>query len=115
MFIHSFSAHGGKLEGIQVLRAVAAWLVVFHHFHQAFNQFDRSTSWGRVLTECGDYAVYVFFVISGFVIHYSLSAQPRSGWVFLESRLRRIVPAYWVATLIFSAVIFFIFPPPTGA
>lgn len=96
----------GRFEIIQVLRAYAAWLVVVHHFHQIFNHADRSTAWGRALAECGHYAVYVFFVISGFIIHHALTSKPRTGFDFLVGRIKRIGPPYWIATVVFTLLLF---------
>ncbi len=104
--VHTGVVPGRRIESIQVLRAYAAWLVVFHHFHQIINGFDRSTAWGRVWSECGDYAVYVFFIISGLIIHHTLQQSSSSAWTFLRRRLLRIALPYWVATALFTLVLF---------
>ena len=55
--------------------------------------------------EHGDYGVDLFFVISGFIIMLT-AAQRESEWrLFLRRRLERIVPMYWLATLIMFALL----------
>ena len=88
-----------KLVSLQILRALAAWLVVLHHYHQFFHNMDESVGLWRFSSAVGTYAVFVFFVISGFIMHRSLSERPVSAARFIARRLERIVPAYWVATL----------------
>lgn len=86
--------------GLQVLRAVAALAVVL--YHATVFVFMRL----RVpapIWRCGSNGVDLFFVLSGFVI--VLSTQrlqgTRDGWkIFAERRITRIVPLYWLATLI---------------
>lgn len=88
-----------KLLSLQILRAVAAWLVVLHHYHQFFHNMDDSPGLWHFAGAVGTYAVFVFFVISGFIMQRSLAQRPVSALSFLARRVERIVPAYWVATL----------------
>ncbi|MGI6245112.1 MAG: acyltransferase family protein [Pseudochelatococcus sp.] len=92
---------------VQVLRAVAAVFVVFHHAQFDALHFagpggfapDRSLPW-----EAG---VDIFFVISGFIIVHSsrrLFAAPGAARTFLTRRLIRVVPLYWLATAAFLAI-----------
>ena len=89
------------VEGIQVLRAVAALLVVMHH---ARHSVPGSEGW----PDFGAAGVDIFFVISGFVMalttHGSApfsSATERiaASSSFMRKRLARIVPLYWLALL----------------
>src|SRR5262249_762899 len=93
--------HGGttSLVAIQVLRAIAALLVLVEH---ASNESLRKI--GSSLIANGPFGVDIFFVISGFVMVYSserLFGQPRAPAKFLSRRIARIVPVYWVATSVF--------------
>jgi exopolysaccharide production protein ExoZ len=87
-----------SLNGIQVLRATAALLVVLHHTLQASGGEiapPKSPYW---FTTFGAAGVDIFFVISGFIMFYVSfptgrpSVTPAS---FLLKRITRIYPFYW--------------------
>lgn len=85
--------------GIQYLRAIAALMVVFHHSRNFFG------SYGHELTNVGTAGVDIFFVISGFVMAHSTRNFDINGRFalqasrFLQNRIVRIVPLYWLALL----------------
>jgi peptidoglycan/LPS O-acetylase OafA/YrhL len=87
---------------IQALRAVAAIAVAVCHFSQVallINGRANDPIPGFQLAA----GVDLFFVISGFIMVYSaepLFAAPGGARKFLTHRLARIVPLYWVTTLI---------------
>ncbi|MEO6283912.1 MAG: acyltransferase [Dyadobacter sp.] len=81
------------LNSIQILRAIAALLVVFAHFE-------------FVKPAVGSFGVDIFFIISGFIMAYIIDKNPDA---FLYRRLVRIVPIYWFMTLL--TVVLFIFKP----
>jgi exopolysaccharide production protein ExoZ len=74
------------ISNLQALRGLAALAVVFYHTAFTFN--------GGVHTDFQ--AVSVFFVISGFIMTYITRADADH---FLQQRLVRIVPLYWLCTL----------------
>ena len=76
------------LFNIQVLRAIAALLVV--HAHAA-----GPTGLGLRWVGGAD-GVDLFFVISGFIIAYVAALDPSQ---FMTRRLIRIVPIYWTSTI----------------
>ncbi|GJD36514.1 acyltransferase family protein [Methylobacterium aerolatum] len=98
------------LVPIQILRAVAALMVVWHH---ARHEVDLMAARGA-----GDAlapgtllpwwaGVDLFFVISGFVIVHasrSLAGRPGGRWRFLSHRIARVVPLYWLATLLYGGL-----------
>ncbi len=92
-----------RLRHIDALRAIAALLVVWLHVSDAFVQFDTSGNnhWLHALAQSidvGRIGVVVFFLISGFVIPFSIHpdrAAPVGS--FLIKRLFRIYPAYWLS------------------
>ncbi len=98
--------------GIHALRAIAATMVVVEH--AGFVAKDYSTLkaitiiphfyWGRI-------GVIVFFAISGFVI--ALQRTKPVG-TFIQHRLLRIYPSYWLALLI-SAIAFALVGLPVNA
>ncbi len=96
---------GGQIRSIQALRALAALFVVAFHstvlWHDKFSH--RAMPW-----ENGNAGVDIFFVISGFIMVVSSRRLLRQadGWrQFMQLRLIRIVPLYWLATLLKLAMI----------
>ena len=95
-----------KLSNIQVLRAIAAAMVVYIH---ALITFDAKVgpigSSGFVAEDVGDLGVKLFFVISGFIIFNSSIRLPSglgSAIYFMVKRCIRILPLYWLATTIYG-------------
>ncbi|MFT4025269.1 MAG: acyltransferase [Novosphingobium sp.] len=79
-----------RLTSIQALRAIAAIVVVAFHALQS----------DVPLLRFGDRGVDLFFVISGFImVHVTRSASIGVGR-FVADRVIRIVPMYWLATLV---------------
>jgi len=82
---------------IQVLRAVAALMVVLHHATILLGlQNHTGANWVN-----GGAGVDIFFVISGFVMTVSsapLLASKHPARTFLARRLERILPMYWLVT-----------------
>ena len=92
----------GTVWNIQILRFVAAAMVLFAHLNTELAKFPAMA---------GDYVrfepvwlpggVDIFFVISGFIMYYiSSEAFGRSGASsdFMRRRLVRLVPPYWFFT-----------------
>ncbi len=96
-----------RIEAADALRGICALAVVIYHYairydalvgfagtpNPAFD-LDRSVE----LRHWGMFPVYVFFVISGFVISMTLSRVNTVGQ-FALARFSRIYPAYWVAVI----------------
>lgn len=82
---------------IQYLRAVAALLVVFFHAvitpKFASQAPNASDAFGAV-------GVDIFFVISGFVMSYTMIRAPLAPSEFILKRIIRIAPAYWIVTIL---------------
>ena len=90
---------------VQVLRGLAASLVVLHHY--LASQIERGAEVGRWLENVGASGVDIFFVISGFIMMMTTSSthkDPAAG-DFLWRRLVRIVPLYWALTIIAYAMV----------
>jgi exopolysaccharide production protein ExoZ len=90
---------GDTLPGIQILRAVAALLIVFHHADWLVKSNIAVVSWPRF----GAAGVDLFFVVSGFIICLTTS-RSHDPALFMQKRIARIVPLYWSATLLTFAV-----------
>jgi peptidoglycan/LPS O-acetylase OafA/YrhL len=94
---------------IQALRAVAALLVVTYHAFDMWSARVDSAVAGAGWTN-GAAGVDIFFVISGFVMVVSsqrLQLQPGAGRIFIQHRIVRIVPLYWLLTTAKLLVVFF--------
>ena len=72
------------IKNLQVLRALAALLVVF--FHCDFLNL-----------KIGQFGVDIFFVISGFIISFILNKEQEN---FLVKRLIRVIPMYYLFTIL---------------
>ena len=76
-----------KINNLQVLRAFAALAVVFFHTGFVFKPLDP----------VGSFGVDVFFVLSGYIMARICEKNPQ---FFLRRRLIRIVPPYWMLTIL---------------
>jgi exopolysaccharide production protein ExoZ len=86
------------LNNLQVLRALAACLVVLTHTVSLNKPLLRPwLTWGEA-------GVDLFFVISGFVMVYTTADKSVTPHKFALNRIVRIVPMYWGLTLAVFAV-----------
>ncbi|GAA0536512.1 exopolysaccharide production protein ExoZ [Rhizomicrobium palustre] len=90
------SAQPIKNANIQVLRAVAALGVVFHHSMHALE--DSAPGHFQWNWSFGAYGVEIFFVISGYIMMMVTSAKEKTAGSFLTARLIRILPLYYLLT-----------------
>ncbi|MFK0312559.1 acyltransferase family protein [Pseudomonas sp. NPDC090233] len=95
------------LNSIQILRAIAAWIVVLHHYLQVTYSTMPTDPISTALHRYGAIGVDLFFVISGFVIYLSASKQIVTPVTFAKHRIARIVPAYWIFTIITMALLIY--------
>ena len=98
-----------KLHTIQLLRFMAALSVVVAHAVSA-----AAASFGDPTPLRADFlgavGVSMFFIVSGFIMIHSTRGrfgQPGAVATFLQKRTIRIVPIYWVATLVALAGVVF--------
>lgn len=95
------------LNSIQTLRALAAWLVVFHHYMQVAHNFELTDTISVSLFKYGSIGVDLFFVISGFVIYLSASGKTQTPTTFAMHRIARIAPAYWLFSFVTAVVLIY--------
>jgi exopolysaccharide production protein ExoZ len=88
------------IRPIQYLRGIAAMMVVWHH---AISQIDGTKGFIPA-PEFGKYGVDLFFVISGFIMLVTTWDKPITPSEFVRHRIRRIVPLYWMATLLMITI-----------
>lgn len=91
-----------KIHFLQAMRAIAAFLVVSDHALLQITDNRPENRISHLAWALGDAGVYVFFVISGFIMvhicweNFGRRSAPAD---FLWRRVVRIVPLYWLATL----------------
>ncbi|MBX9397107.1 acyltransferase [Streptomyces sp. TRM72054] len=103
-------AAGGRLRALDGLRLLAALMVAGYHYGGRGGYVTEA--WGsspkfqfptlHTLLSYGCLGVQIFFVISGFVI--CMSGWGRSLRSYFASRVARLLPAYWVAVVLVTAV-----------
>src|SRR3984893_1192692 len=94
---------GSRLAWLDVLRGLAALAVVFDHVSYQVLQHVRHVIYQWF--DLGNYGVFVFFIISGYIVPASLERKGsvRTFWV---SRLFRLYPLYLLAVGIAVAFYF---------
>ncbi|MEU6732019.1 acyltransferase [Streptomyces physcomitrii] len=102
--------HPPRLRALDGLRLVAALMVAFYHY--GGRDGEISEAWGtssrlqfptaHEFFAYGCLGVQIFFVISGFVICMSGWGRPLRS--FFASRASRLLPAYWAAIILVTAV-----------
>lgn len=88
---------------IQILRAIAALLVIVAHSGlMLFPSHDRREFLPVLLGDLGNIGVAIFFAISGYImLHTNMTGfgQRTVPLKFLLHRFLRVTPIYWIATL----------------
>lgn len=91
-----------RLPNIQILRAVAAMMIVVHHCGIETSRLAEKIGQGRLFNEDPWGAgVPIFFAISGFIMVVTTAhafGSPRAAVDFMRRRIIRIVPLYWLVT-----------------
>lgn len=97
-----------KLNNLQVLRAIAAYLVLLAHIEDVEKKYGEARILGT-WTNAGDWGVDLFFVLSGFVMvmvsRDTLGSVTDAG-KFLWSRATRIYPIWWLCLTALIAIWF---------
>lgn len=88
---------------IQALRALAAMLVVLYHLGPHYQHAGGSSDFLISFAQWGFFGVDIFFVISGFVISYTVFPRERNARAaarYWRHRLSRIYLGYWPFALL---------------
>jgi len=94
-----------KIDALQILRALAAILVVINHLWG-----DSNTNFAQRygLKYMGDFGVDAFFILSGFIMCYKTREDSRLGVStaidFMKRRIERIYPIYLLVLLPFIVI-----------
>lgn len=107
-----------RLLALQGLRAIAAGMVVFAHAFSTYSEKIGAIEGGGIGFSFGSFGVKLFFCISGFIIYTSsksLVSGPAAMRLFVKKRVIRVVPIYWMVTLIYAAKLTLQGLPPSAA
>lgn len=106
----NFGARGTRLAGIEALRGIAASLVVCQHASEILGSSPVVTG-GRGISsivnflDFGRIGVICFFLISGYVIPFSLRQEEQGAILkFAVKRFFRLYPAYWLSLIVGTAL-----------
>ena len=84
------------INSLQAGRFFAAFAVVLHHSVISVTALvDAPPQWVQDILIHGYLGVDFFFVLSGFIIHYTMHIAPRPAGRFALERLKRIFLPYW--------------------
>jgi peptidoglycan/LPS O-acetylase OafA/YrhL len=104
-------------KGLSEIRAIAALFVLFHHLelykHRDFISSIYDTPLKYFISHLGKNGVYIFFVLSGFLITYLLLTEKKTKKKidikkFYFRRILRIWPLYYLIVLISFTIIPFL-------
>lgn len=89
-----------QIDGLQILRAIAVMLVAWLHADEKMVRFA-----GHHIPDLGVFGVDIFFVISGFILCSIVMRERQAPGLsvmgrFLQRRLIRIYPVYWIFALV---------------
>lgn len=90
-----------RIAWLDVLRGLAILLVVLYHFSSRYNDLHPAHAYavGVPRVSFGWLGVELFFMISGFIIYFTIQRKATAN-EFLISRFARIVPPFWVAIVV---------------
>jgi peptidoglycan/LPS O-acetylase OafA/YrhL len=98
-----------RFKGIDGLRAIAAVAVVMTHCAVYTNNVDGGV-FDLVWLRVGQFALAIFFAISGFLLYRPFVAAQLDGkphqrmGAYARRRVLRVVPAYWLALTVLAVV-----------
>lgn len=91
------------INTLQAGRFMAAMAVVLHHAVSSITAFvDKPPNLVESILNYGYLGVDFFFVLSGFIIHYTMSARRRPAIRFALDRLARIMLPYWPVGIVLA-------------
>ncbi|WP_207511395.1 acyltransferase family protein [Longitalea luteola] len=93
-----------NIESVQILRGIAALLVVLLHIAIKGAQYGNDALKGFTIGEAG---VDLFFIISGYIMCVSTIGRQLNFGQFMLHRVRRIIPLYWLTTTLGLLIFFY--------
>jgi len=99
---------GSRKNRIDQIRLAAALLVVFgHSWHIALGPDARPPGQDLTIAGLHEYAVFIFFFLSGLLISQSAERNQTRPWRYAWARFRRIFPALWIYALFMPLMLIF--------
>lgn len=87
-----------RIPELDSLRGIAAFAVVLFHYFYNYNKHYTHNFSVSELFDVGQTGVHLFFIISGFVIYWTLT-KSKDVFQFAWSRFSRLYPVYWAAVI----------------
>jgi peptidoglycan/LPS O-acetylase OafA/YrhL len=91
-------------DGLQVARALACTGVLVSHAAYMAGVLTNSQPPAWLMRDLGSSGVYLFFVLSGYLMGEIIRRRRSTALAFLMHRGVRIYPAYWVAAALFCVM-----------
>lgn len=85
------------IASIQILRGLAALMVVLHHATWKCEQYSINPIRWYTFGAAG---VDLFFLISGYIMCQVSYGKSEAFWSFLLARFKRIIPIYWLLSVV---------------
>jgi peptidoglycan/LPS O-acetylase OafA/YrhL len=103
-FLRGLSCLGVLLYHVRVDLWIGWWRITSYPYE--YSSFAKAMAWLSIPTPFMGYAVILFFLISGFCIHYpNTSGNARPNWkTYLIRRFWRIYPAYFAALVLTAGI-----------
>jgi peptidoglycan/LPS O-acetylase OafA/YrhL len=102
--------NNNRLLELDALRGLAALAVVFFHYFYRYDEIYGHSELAVNWVYYGSLGVELFFIVSGFVIFWTLN-RIEKPFDFIVSRFSRLYPVYWAALIItFISVLIFELP-----
>ncbi len=96
---------GRKLDYLQVLRGIAAMMVVLWHGSRFISPYGEGLGW-TLFGSGGQMGVDLFFLISGFIMVHTTSSRTVSAKDFAIKRFSRIWPVYVAIAIPYTVLTF---------
>lgn len=94
---------------LNVMRGVSALLIVFYHYTTQYDNSIGHLVKYSVTVPWGCYAVYTFFMLSGFLTVYSCK-EDTNAVGFMKKRFFRLYPMFWICMTVTSLYMLVIMP-----
>ena len=111
-----------RVASIDFLRGLSCLGILLYHvrvdlwvgwreisnFPESYTAFERAVAWLSAPAPFLGYAILLFFLISGFCIHYPFAENSHPNWkAYILRRFLRIYPPYLVAVGLTAAITYF--------